>query len=116
MSLVDLDAKRAARAELHGPKEIRLGGETFTLPAELETAFVDATAEEVMGKVGFREAFRVLVGDEHLERFLATHPTVEDLAEIAQMYGVTLPESSASAPSSPKSGKPSRLTGKRTTG
>lgn len=89
---LDLDARRAARAEKAGPApEVTAGGRTFVLPRELPLAFVDAFAENKPG-----EACRLLFGDQADEFMRLFQPTIEDLGEIATIYGRTMGESSAS--------------------
>lgn len=100
MSELDLDAARAARAEARGEAPtVILGGETFTLPAELPMRYVWTLVdgEDI-------DALKVLF-DGQLERFLATEPTREDIlalvAGVPKLYGLGGPgESPASAGSS----------------
>lgn len=104
---LDLDARRAARWEGAGEvPQVVLGGETFDLPVEMPLVFLEALGEMDVGR-----AVRALVGEEHVERFLGTGPTVEDLLELRELYGIDMGESQASSASSTNGGKPSRPTG-----
>ena len=111
MTVKDLDAKKAARSEAQKePHEIILGGETFELPPRIPLESI-----ELMATAEFREAFRVLLGDEDTaRRFFAHRPDDGDLEEIMGLYG-TGPESSASPGSSLNGGRPPSKIGKRTT-
>lgn len=115
MRELDLDAARTARAEVRGdPPTIRLGGETFELPAELPMEYVWRSIE---GED--REALGTLFNGD-LERFLATNPTKDDIvaliAGIPALYGMgSEGESGASAGSSRNGGTSSRPTSSGTT-
>ena len=84
---LDLDAARAARAEVRGEAPtITIGGETFTLPPELPMRYVWTLVDgEDM------DSLKVLF-DGQLDRFLATDPTREDIlalvAGIPELYGL----------------------------
>ena len=109
--MLDLDAKRAARSEAQNtPHEVRLGGETFILPPKLPLESL-----ELMGEAKFREAFRILLGDDAaVRRFFAHRPDNDDLEELMGLYG-SPGESSASPGSSLNGGRPSKRTGTATT-
>jgi hypothetical protein len=111
MAVKDLDAKRAARSEAQStPHEVRLGGETFTLPPKIPLESI-----ELMGEAKFREAFKILLGDDDtVRRFFAHRPDDGDLEELMGLYGPA-PESLASPVSSLNGGRPQSKTGKRTT-
>jgi hypothetical protein len=111
MATLDLDAKRAARSEARNEShEVVFGGETFTLPPK-----IPLESMELMGEAKFREAFRILLGDEEtVRRFFAHRPDSDDLEELLELYG-SAPESSASPGSSLNGGRPPKPTGKRTT-
>jgi hypothetical protein len=110
MGALDLDAARAARAEARGePPTVTLGGETFTLPAELPMRYVWTLVEG-----DDMDALKVLF-DGQLDRFLATEPTREDIlalvAGVPALYGLASPgESPASAGSSNSGSSRSRPT------
>ena len=108
---LDLDAARAARAEKdRRPRVIKLGGEEFTVPARCP---IDALEEVAEGNL--RECLRLLLGDEQYARFMAHRPDDLDFRAIGEMYGVSFPESSASAPSSGDDGTSSRPTSSEST-
>lgn len=114
MTLHDLDAARAARAEVaDDPPAIRLGGREFGLVSELPLEFADLV---LAGRL--RLAVGILLADvEDLDVFMANKPTIQDLTEIAGIYGfASLGESLASRKRSNGTSNPSRPTSKRTTG
>jgi len=86
---INLDAARAERAEHKGePPFIVLEGETYELPLELPTAFVEAVVEERL-----RDGLVILLGKDAVEAIEAvTSMSVEDwevLADgIGEAYGV----------------------------
>lgn len=110
MSELDLDAARAARAEARGePPTVTIGGETFTLPAELPMRYVWTLVEG-----DDMDALKVLF-DGQLDRFIAADPTREDIlalvAGVPKLYGLGSPgESPASAGSSNNGSSRSRPT------
>lgn len=115
MGELDLDAARAARAEAHGEAPtVVLGGETFTLPAELPMQYVWTLVEgEDI------DALKVLF-DGQLDRFLAAGPTREDIlaliAGVPKLYGLASQgELPASAGSSNGGSNRSRPTSPATT-
>lgn len=88
---LDLDARRAARAEQSGePPVVVFGGEKFDLPAELPLTFMEHLAA---GR--FASAVEALVGDQ-APAFLAHGPSMEDLMELSEMYAVPLGKGSNS--------------------
>lgn len=95
----DLDAQRKARAEAREqePASFVLGGETFTIPAELPVDFGTCLMEGDL-----RGAVVALLGGEQAERFfqLDPSPSVQDFEAIAEMasevYGLAAGESKAS--------------------
>lgn len=102
--MLDLDAKRAARAEARGENhEVQLGGETFELTPELPLQLMDfLTAGNMTGAV------RLLLADpDEADAFLGHRPTIDDLGEIAKLYGVDGLGGSLGSPTS------SASTGKR---
>jgi hypothetical protein len=92
MAHLDLDARRAARAEKAGPAHtIRCNGTTFDLPTELPLVFVEHLNE---GRL--LAAVRALVGERADEFVSVVNPSLGDLADISELYGKSLGESSAS--------------------
>jgi hypothetical protein len=114
--LIDLDAARAARAELNGEHSVvRFGGEMFDLPAECPLDFILALNDDEP-----KTAVEALVG-EQWERFWAHRPSREDIRELARgvadAYGLGggMSESPASGGSSKTGGRRSRRTSLPTT-
>lgn len=89
---VDLLARRQARLEANGAaRRFEWGDEVFEGPPELPLAFV-----ELLRTGEFVQALRTIFGDS-TDAFMATvKPTAGDLMTIAQVYGASLPSSSAS--------------------
>lgn len=92
--VVDLDAMRAARAEVEQePVVIRFGGEEFTLPPEMPVGLpVYAQSGDLEGVLA------TLFGDE-ARRFMsrASVQDVHDLVDgVLEVYGLTEGESDAS--------------------
>jgi hypothetical protein len=112
---IDLDARRAARAEQDPnprPHGITLGGRAFSLPGRCPLEALDLMAEGA-----FRRAFaKLLDGPADVAAFFAVDPPVDDadLEDIMGVYG-TPGESSASPHSSKDRGTPPRPTSKPTT-
>lgn len=109
--IIDLDAKRAARAEArkaddYEPIVLKIGGRDYVLPDEMPADFADLVSQ---GK--FYEGFQVLLGDE-FDDFWSNDLTVNDLKDFADMlapaYGV-----GGDAGNSLASGSSSRKTGRR---
>ena len=111
---LDLDAKRAARAEVQKtPHELVFGGETFEVPARMPLEVLDLMTD---GKM--RAAFALLLGgEEETTRFFEHRPDDLDLEALMSVYNPDgdAPESSASAASLPSIGRRSRPTSKPTT-
>lgn len=113
--VLDLDAARAARAEVDdAPPIVRFGGQTFELPSELPIDFAFRQREgDLRGAIG------LLFGDA-ADRFFGLRPSVADIAELAdgvlKMYGLTPGEAKASGSSSPNGGASSRPTSSASTG
>lgn len=112
MEAFDLDAARAARAELRGdPPCFLFGGQKFTVPAEIPAEFAYLLDDP-------KEALRFLLQDQ-FDDFWAHRPSKEDLvalvAWIAGGAGMTPGESMASAGSSPNGSGRSRPTSPATT-
>jgi hypothetical protein len=110
MGVLDLDAARAARAEVAGEShEVLFKKTTFELPVECPADFAFYLVE---GKP--REALRSLLGD-RFDAFWALGPSIADLEEltagVARLYSFgDVGESVASVASSMNGGKPSRRT------
>ena len=112
MEAFDLDAARAARAEMRGdPPCFLFGGQKFTLPVECPAEFAYMLDDS-------KEALRFLLGDQ-FDEFWAHRPSKEDILELVRCVGktagMTVGESSASGGSSPKGSSPSRPTSPATT-
>lgn len=106
----DLDAAKAARAEVRGdPPCFLFGGQKFVLPVELPAEFSYLLDD---GK----EALRFLLGDQ-FDDFWAHHPSRQDILELVAWVSKPLSpgESSASAGSSPNGSSRSRPTSPATT-
>lgn len=102
---LDLDAARLARAEKNGAsKTIKLDGEVFELSPEM---WVDAA--EALERGEWREALRLLMGEETFARFQQHRITIPDLKLLVKgdadrpgvvgMYADDQGESSASSDS-----------------
>ena len=86
--VLDLDARRAARAEKSGPKQVRIGGRVWTFKAELPMQVAtDATSGNM--KAVFE---RLLVDGDEAEEFLDTvDPSQDDFAElVSSVYNIDL--------------------------
>lgn len=118
---IDLDAARAARREAKGEAPtVTFGGATYTLPIEMPFEIVEELgrlrAADGDGSVAGQAVLavvRLLVGDQY-EAFMAHHPSMDDLTELAQgamrEYGVGPGESPASQRPSPSTSGRSRPT------
>ncbi len=98
---VDLNAARKARAEVQQvePVLVELGDREFELPPRLPAAVPYGLAQMANGQAeGFELAVRALFGDRVLEA-LAAGLEVDDLSEIASLYGGDPGNSSASGSS-----------------
>lgn len=112
MDAFDLDAARAARAELRGdPPVFLFGGQKFTVPVELPIEFAYLLDDP-------KEAMRFLLQDQ-FEDFMAQRPSKDDIFElvtwVGKTAGLSVGESSASGGSSPTASSPSRPTSPATT-
>jgi hypothetical protein len=113
---LDLDAKRAARAEAEAePKTVILGAQSFTLPTELPFRIAELwTTGDLSG------GLKLLLSDQ-IEAFWTTNPSAQDIQAlvegIVEMYGLgELGESSASGGPSRPTGRRSRRTSSVSTG
>jgi hypothetical protein len=119
MATLDLNAKRAARTEAENkPHEVTLGfaddgtDRIYQLKPRMPLEFSDLLRAGRM-----REAMQLLLIDPtDWEQLRKAQPDEDDLLAIADLYGVNLPESPASAPSSSNGGGPSRPTSNGSTG
>lgn len=118
---IDLNALRAARAEAAGePIILTVGDEDVELPPEMPLAVATGFARLASGDpTGIDDALGALLGPES-NRIITEHSlTLTDLMELMEaagaLYGVTVGESSASAPSSPPAPRPSKPTSSATT-
>lgn len=112
MEVFDLDAARAARAEMRGdPPCFVFGGQKFTLPAELPAEFAYLLDD-------LKEAMRFLLQDQ-FDDFWSHRPSKQDIIDLAvwagKNAGLSVGESSASGGSSPNGSSPSRPTSPATT-
>jgi hypothetical protein len=113
MASLDLDARRAARAEVTGePHEVTLGGEVYQFQP-----LIPLEALELMTEAHYRAAFRLMLvakpgtEDAMVSRFFANLPDETDLDDIVKgLYRQRPGESSASPASSANGGRPSRQT------
>ena len=110
MARLDLDAYHAEHdGEGH---EVTIAGKTYSLPAKVPMLF-----PEYLSSGRMLEALACLFG-EHAEeagRHLGIDTDGGDLAPILGLYGLDLPESSASSEPSPNTGDRSRQTSGATT-
>lgn len=85
VSMVDLDARRAQRAETAAANTVvRLGGERFSFPPVTEWP-VELT--DALTKGDLLAALKLLLSDEELPRFLAQRPTMGDLNDLFEALG-----------------------------
>lgn len=97
--IIDLDARRKARAEVQRePVTLVMGGVKFTLPPEMPADFALYAQED--GRL--RDAISALIG-EQAEEFFALRPSMDDITDLvnaaAEVYGVAPGEAQASAAS-----------------
>lgn len=84
-AMIDLDARRAQRAEAASADYVvRLGGESFSFPPVNEWP-VELT--DSLQKGDLMAALRLLLTDEELPRFLAQRPTMGDLNDLFEALG-----------------------------
>lgn len=103
--ILDLNAKRAARAAQRGePIQMQLGEETFTLVDELPIEIGDLAANNRIG-----EALKLMLADPaDWDRLLACKPSFNDVLDVVEYFGTALGESVKSAESSMTTGPPSK--------
>ena len=105
--LIDLNARRAARASAEqDPKILRVGERDFPLVSQIMLSVVDATNDGDLPKAG-----RMMLAnpDEDYEAFIAA-VSIDDLAWLISNYGTSLGESDGSTPPSGDTGEPSQPT------
>jgi hypothetical protein len=101
-----LTAARQAREEaIGGPRPVEFFGETFEFPPELPIDY-----GLLLDQGNLRGAVALMVGDDHVDRFMDLRPSANDLIEVARMYGVEMGESAPSAPPLNRAGRRSRAT------
>jgi len=97
-TVVDLDAKRAARRERNGQAtQVLLGGQLITLATELPLEALDLINGEINGDALIS---MLAATPEDVAKLNKARPTLEDLMELIELFGITLGESSGSASSS----------------
>lgn len=85
VALIDLDARRAQRAEARTEDYVvRLGGERFTFPPVNDWP-IELTDQLQNGDL--LGALRLLLSEEDMPRFLATRPTMADLNDLFEALG-----------------------------
>lgn len=106
---LDLNAKRAARAEALGePHSFALGDDTFGLPHGIPLGLL-----ELLQTMRIRDALALLLGGtEHADKAMLVHGIdhLDVLDVVREVYGIDLGEFLASAPSSKSTGEQSRRT------
>jgi hypothetical protein len=126
---INLDVIRAARAEAaEEPIELVFGDEVIPLPVDFPVAVLVAfgrmQGDEEDGSggdmSGLEDGLSALVGVDVATKLLTEYrigafELLDLLTAAAELYGISLGESSASAPSSSNGGKPSRPTSPGTT-
>lgn len=119
MARLDLNARRAARSEAENePHEVALGFDVdgaermYRFVPRLPLEFTDLVSA---GRLG--EAMQLLLVDQaDWEQLRKDVPDDDDLAAIAELYAVNIPQSVGSAPSSMNGSRASKPTSRRTTG
>lgn len=106
--LLDLNAKRAARAKARGEgMQMILGEETFDLVGELPLE-IGELAEN--GKVYEAFAYMLARPDEDWDRLKACRPSFNDVMDVVEFFGAQMGESLKSTASSTGTGPPSKPT------
>jgi hypothetical protein len=79
--VIDLDARRAARLERSGPKQVRFGGKTWLFKSELPMQVVsDFTAGDIQGAFA-----RILADPGDAEGFLRNDLSQDDFRELMEL-------------------------------
>jgi hypothetical protein len=113
MARLDLNARRAARSEAENePHQVTLGFDpdgkalVFRLKPRMPVEYMDLLGAGQLGA-----ALRILLVDpDQWDAFRMGEPDSDDLAEITELYSVSLGESDGSASSSTNGGSSSKLT------
>ncbi len=110
---MDLDLDRYRQEHAGEPHKVTLGGKTYLLPATLPVIVPD-----LLKRGEIISALECLFGDDAMTvgKQLGIDAEGGDFLAIFSLYGVDLPEPSASPDSSVSSGVPSRLTSNGSTG
>lgn len=109
MTVLNLNAKRAARAAQRGePLQMQLDDELFDLVGEIPISVISLATS---GK--FEDALRDMLAypDEDWDRLMACRPSFTDVMDIVEFFGAQMGESLRSATSSKRTGPPLRSTG-----
>lgn len=113
MTVLDLNAKRAARASARGDgMSMVLGKETFQLVNEMPIDIIDlATASK------FTDALRQMLADPDKDwaRLLKCRPSFTDVLDVIEFFGAQMGESLRSANSSKATTRRSKPTGSGST-
>jgi hypothetical protein len=84
-AVIDLDARRAQRAEAAGePIDVRLGGDVFTFPTVREWP-VDLA--DVLSRGDLMGGLRLLLPPDDFDRFMGHRPTLGDLSDLFDGLG-----------------------------
>jgi hypothetical protein len=112
--ILDLNAKRAARAAKRGEAmQMILGTETFDLVEEMPLEIGELAND---GRIG--DAFKVMLRDPDgdWDRLKKCRPSFNDVLDVVEFFGTALGESVRSIENSGTTGPPSRPTSTATTG
>lgn len=111
--ILDLNAKRAARAAKRGePMQMIIGDETFDLVDELPLQIGELANDNRIG-----DAFRIMLRDPDAdwERLAKCRPSFNDVLDVVEYYGTALGESVRSIEPSATTGQPLSATSTATT-
>jgi len=114
MAVLDLNAKRAARAAQRGEgMQMILGEQSFQLVDELPIEIGDLASDNRIS-----EALRTMLADPDAdwERLRACRPSFNDVMDVVEYFGAQLGESVRSSGSSTNTGQPSTPTSTASTG
>jgi hypothetical protein len=112
MAKLDLDARRAARAEADNtPHEVTLAGHVYPLRARMPLEFT-----QLLGDGKLVDAVKLLLVDpDDWEQMRTALPDDDDLLALTELYTVDMGESPASPPTSSNGGRSSRPTSRAIT-
>lgn len=111
--ILDLNAKRAARAAKRGePMQMVLGDQTFDLVDEMPLQ-IGELANEGGVSGALKQMLRDPDGD--WDRLAKCRPSFNDVLDVVEFFGTTLGESLRSIEPSPTTGEPLRPTSTATT-